>query len=182
MKIKLLALAAAFASCTALAAQSDTWSIGVGAGWQHSFDGDSGTARGVSDKNGLGLKLNGEYNFTDWLGLGVGYNYLRGTKADYGFYHSSRTAHIAEAYGRLALPLDNFGSDVFVKAGPTYTRSYAFGNSDGNFGAVAGVGAQWALSGSSSLRAGYDYYFNTHKEGIDVDDGLLYVGYQYSFR
>ena len=87
MKTKLLALAvsAAVVSFSANAAVEDTWSLGASAGWSHVFDSGLGNSYDgvnteVSDKNGYGFKLNGEYNFTDWFALGLGYDYLNGSK------------------------------------------------------------------------------------------------------
>ncbi|MGN0894177.1 MAG: outer membrane beta-barrel protein [Succinivibrio sp.] len=195
MKTKLLAVAvsAAVISFSANAAVEGTWSVGAAAGWNHAFgDFDDGfidntfVSPEVSDKNGYGIKLNGEYNFSDWFGLGLGYDYLGGTKFDInglnineGSFHTN----VVELYGRFALPLDTNGSDVFFKVGPTWNRTSIDGDSDSSIGAVLGVGGQYAFTRDFSVRAGYDYLFNTADDDLagDLDNGLLYLGFQYNF-
>ncbi len=228
MKLNLLALsvAASFAfASTANAAVSDSWTVGAGLGWAHAFDhsvddlngyyvnplvtkddgsfADAAVSGADMKKNGLGFKLYGEYNFTDWFGLGVGYNFI-GMQKKYGYVSydtdaglisklsNKMHANIAEVYGKFAYPLDNFGSDVFFKVGPTY--SWFSGLTDGTshkVGAVVGVGAQWALNESFAIRAGYDYFYRAAKDDVElgmfqgdsvrIDEGLLYVGVQYTF-
>lgn len=195
MKTKLLALAvsAAVVSFSANAAVEDTWSLGASAGWNHIFDsGLDNTIIDVSDKDGYGFKLNGEYNFTDWFALGLGYDYLNGSKleakANFGGYIYSQDAKLhsntIEAYGRFALPLDTNGSDIFFKVGPTWNRSSIGGDNYTQWGAVIGLGGQWALNESLSIRAGYDYLYKTLRDndiGARLSNGLLYVGVQYTF-
>lgn len=195
MKTKLLALAvsAAVVSFSANAAVEDTWSLGASAGWNHIFDsGLDNTIIDVSDKDGYGFKLNGEYNFTDWFALGLGYDYLNGSKLEakdnFGGYIYSQDAKLhsntIEAYGRFALPLDTNGSDIFFKVGPTWNRSSIGGDNYTQWGAVIGLGGQWALNESLSIRAGYDYLYKTLRDndiGARLSNGLLYVGVQYTF-
>ncbi len=195
MKTKLLALAvsAAVVSFSANAAVEDTWSLGASAGWNHVFDsGLDNTIIDVSDKNGYGFKLNGEYNFTDWFALGLGYDYLNGSKLEAkdnlgGYIYSADAklhSNTIEAYGRFALPLDTNGSDIFFKVGPTWNRSSIDGDNYTQWGAVIGLGGQWALNESLSIRAGYDYLYKTLREnniGARLSNGLLYVGVQYTF-
>ena len=167
MKTKLLALAvsAAVVSFSANASVEDTWSLGASAGWSHVFDsGLDNTGIEVSDKNGYGFKLNGEYNFTEWFGLGLGYDYLNGAKLGSYFDETKLHSNTISAYGRFALPLDTNGSDVFFKVGPTWNRSTVGGQDFTQWGAVIGLGGQWALNESVAIRA-----------------GLLYVGVQYTF-
>ncbi|MGN1281303.1 MAG: outer membrane beta-barrel protein [Succinivibrio sp.] len=203
MNTKLLAVAvsAAVISFSANAAVEGTWSVGAAAGWNHAFDdfddfysydpylnGIAAFKPEVTDSNGYGFKLNGEYNFTDWFGLGLGYDYLGGTKMGVGAFgattaDSSFHTNVVELYGRFALPLDTNGSDVFFKVGPTWNRTSMDGDSDSNIGAILGVGGQYALTKDFSVRAGYDYLFKTAKsdEVGDLNNGLLYVGFQYNF-
>lgn len=206
MKLNVLAVAVitAFACASANAAVPDSWTVGAAAGWAHAFDhslpGDeTGTYDGIDyklsyddDKNGYGLKLYGEYNFTDWFGLGLGYNYIGGQsiKADLsvpdlgidvvgkGKYH----ANIVETYGRFAYSFDNKGSDVFFKVGPTFNWSSMGDGSSFKLGAVAGIGAQYAFTQNLAVRAGFDYFYRVAKDdGVRIDEGLLYVGFQYTF-
>lgn len=183
MKKSLLALAvaASVASFAANAAVEGSFALGAGAGWTHAFNTDLTSPLELSDKNGYSLKLNGEYNFTDWFGLGLGYDYFNGAKIEDEKYHNN----IVELYGRFALPLDNQGSDVFFKVGPTWNRTSLGGDHDDNIGAVLGLGAQWAINQNFNLRAGYDYFFKTSDKDDDFkaesDTGLLYVGFNYVF-
>ena len=187
MKTKLLALAvsAAVVSFSANASVEDTWSLGASAGWSHVFDsGLDNTSIEVSDKNGYGFKLNGEYNFTEWFGLGLGYDYLNGAKLGSYFDETKLHSNTIEAYGRFALPLDTNGSDIFFKVGPTWNRSTVHGDDYTQWGAVLGLGGQWALNESVSIRAGYDYLYRTlhsNDDGARLSNGLLYVGVQYTF-
>ena len=188
MKKSLLALAvaASVASFAANAAVEGSFALGAGAGWTHAFNTDVTAPAEVGDKNGYALKLNGEYNFTDWFGLGLGYDYLNGAKIEELGSSSKYHNNIVELYGRFALPLDNQGSDVFFKVGPTWNRTSNENTHDDNIGAVLGVGAQWAINQSFNLRAGYDYFFKTSdydKYGFkaESDTGLLYVGFNFVF-
>ena len=178
MKTKLLALAVAAAvSFSANAAVEDSWSFGAKAGWAHAFDHNN---LELSDKNGYDLGLNGEYNFADWFALGADYDYKNGFKADDVKIHTNTV----DMYGRFALPLDTNGSDIFFKVGPTWNRSTVGGQDFTQWGAVIGLGGQWALNESVAIRAGYDYLYRTlhsNDDGARLSNGLLYVGVQYTF-
>ncbi|SFS74653.1 OmpA-OmpF porin, OOP family [Succinivibrio dextrinosolvens] len=208
MKLNVLAVAVitAFAVGSANAAVPETWTVGAAAGWSHAFDHSfPGSALGIDldgqtyiesydyDKNGYGIKLYGEYNFTDWFGLGLGYNYIGGQSASVTYTppvfwspfiktKGSIHANIAEVYGKFAYSFDNTGSDVFFKVGPTGNWASAGEGSDFKLGAVAGIGAQWAITPNFALRGGYDYFYNVARDdGVRLDEGLLYVGFQYTF-
>ena len=207
MKRSLLALAVALGvSLTANSAVEGTYSVGAAAGWNYAFDHNFGYkaytfSNGVnakykeklSDRHGYGFKLNGEYNFTDWFALGAGYDYLNGNKYKIDGQLSNGTtlstgdtklhSNIIELYGRIAMPLDNNGSDIFFKVGPTYNMTTLATGHSREWGAVAGIGAQWAVNNQLALRAGYDYLYKAAKTttGERIDNGLLYVGVQYTF-
>lgn len=207
MKRSLLALAVALGvSLTANAAVEGTYSVGAAAGWNYAFDHNFGYkaytfSNGVnakykeklSDRHGYGFKLNGEYNFTDWFALGAAYDYLNGNKYKIDGQLSNGTtlstgdtklhSNIIELYGRIAMPLDNNGSDIFFKVGPTYNMTTLATGHSREWGAVAGIGAQWAVNNQLALRAGYDYLYKAAKTttGERIDNGLLYVGVQYTF-
>lgn len=207
MKLNVLAVAVvtAFAMGSANAALPDSWTVGGAAGWAHLFDhsipgSETGTVDGVdykikydNDKNGYGIKLYGEYNFTDWFGLGLGYNYIGGQKVKASIdiptvginnakYEGKTHANIAEVYGRFAYPFDNTGSDIFFKVGPSFNWASFAGETKFRLGAVAGIGAQWAITPNFALRGGYDYFYRVSKQDdVRIDEGLLYVGFQYTF-
>ncbi|MBP5243554.1 MAG: outer membrane beta-barrel protein, partial [Succinivibrio sp.] len=82
MKLNVLAVAVitAFACASANAAVPDSWTVGGALGWAHGFDHsfpdvDDGEKLKYKD-DGYGIKLYGEYNFTDWFGLGIGYDFI----------------------------------------------------------------------------------------------------------
>ena len=205
MKLNLLAAAVltAFAFGSANAALPDSWTVGAAAGYSYGYDHsfDNATINGIKskdilnyDQEGYGVKLYGEYNFNNWFGLGLGYNYIGGQALHYEGLDeankevsggSSMHFNIAELYGRFAYTFDTKGSDVFFKIGPTYTRGSWDGDSDGRLGGVAGVGVQYAFTPNFAVRAGYDYFVNAAKLELDsnerLDESLLYLGFQYTF-
>ena len=205
MKKSVLAIAlSAVCSLSANAAVEGTWSVGAAGGWTHYFEqnfnttydvtDDSFDKLNISDSNGYGFKLNGEYNFTDYLGLGLAWDHMRGGKIELSSTHSDGTSekygsakfkvNVAEVYARLAMPLDNNGSDIFFKVGPTVSWFKANGDTERKLGAVAGIGGQWAVNEALAIRAGYDFFFKTTKSDDSSDKintGLLYVGLQYTF-
>ena len=208
MKLKLvsLAVAASVAAFSANAAVSDSWNFGVAGGfakeYSHGLKGGTGydllnesffSIDQDLDSTGWGLKLSGEYNFTDWFGLGLAYDYIKGqgvdTKLVYfdplSSYEESDKSHlnVAEIYARFALPLSSDGSDIFFKIGPTANWASGFSDkSKFSVGGVAGVGAQLFVTDNFAFRVGYDYFYRTYKEdGIRLDNSLLYLGVNYSF-
>lgn len=195
MKTKLIAAAViAAVSFSANSALPESFSFGVGGGWNHQYgsltndrvNGDIFSNK-ITSKNGYGIKVDAEYNFTDWFALGLGYNYLNGAKVgtedQYGYSNTAKIhTNIAELYGRFAYPLDNVGSDIFFKVGPTYNRTSCLGSNSSKGSFVAGLGGQWALTKNIALRAGYDYFYNTYnKDGDKLKNGLLYATVQFTF-
>ncbi len=195
MKLNLLAVAVvtAFAVGSANAAVQESWTVGGAAGWAHQFDHSFPDIDGFSkdnSKNGYGIKLYGEYNFFDWFAVGLGYDYIGGQKL---YYEndlvkdgSKMHSNIIEAYGKFAYTFDNYGSDVFFKVGPTYNRFSFNGDSKSKAGAVVGLGLDYAVTEHFGMRVGYDYFYNAGKiEIVDkkerVDEGVLYLGFQYTF-
>ncbi|WP_281071107.1 OmpA family protein [Succinivibrio dextrinosolvens] len=192
MKLNVLAVAVitAFAVGTANAAVPESWTVGGAAGWAHGFDHsfpsvDDGEKLKFKD-DGYGIKLYGEYNFTNWFGLGLGYNFIGGQKLKATDVNTGVTdtqkmhANIGEMYGRFAYPFDNNGSDVFFKVGPSFNW-FSSGETKFKLGAVAGIGAQWAITRNLALRGGFDYFYRAAKEDVRIDEGLLYLGFQYTF-
>lgn len=211
MKLNVLAVAVitAFAVGSANAALPETWTVGAASGWSHGFDhsfpdkayfidGDGDLNRLDLDhgKNGYGIKAFGEYNFTDWFAVGLGYNYIGGQDGYYTTpltpYKEGSSMHfnIAELYGKFAYNFDNYGSDVFFKVGPTYNWGTWMGESSHAAGAVVGIGVSYAFNNNWAIRAGYDYFFRAAKADFSglygfgnerLDEGLLYLGVQYTF-
>ena len=208
MKLNVLAVAVvtAFAMGSANAALPDSWTVGGALGWAHMYDHKFPKSMTYDDvdvamdwgRNGYGIKLFGEYNFTDWFGLGLGYNYiggqdgyLKGTYAGEAFKEGSKMHfNIAELYGKFGYTFDDNGSDVFFKAGPTYNWASWAGEKSHKVGGVVGVGVTYAFTKNLAIRAGYDYFFRVAKvdfsdvKGYDderMDEGLLYLGFQYTF-
>ncbi len=195
MKLNLLAVAVitAFAIGSANAALPDSWVVGAGGGWAHGFDHSFPSEYDGDDidykDNGYGLKLYGEYNFFDWLGVGIGYNYLNGQKlkqtdsegTDEGKMHSN----IFETYAKFAYTFDNYGSDVFFKIGPTWSKTSVNDMGKSRLGGVFGLGLQYAVTENLGFRVGYDYFLGAGKINFDsnerLDEGLLYLGFQYTF-
>lgn len=205
MKLNLLAAAAitAFAVGSANAALPDSWTVGAAAGYSHGFDHSfkNATIDGIKakdvvsfDDEGYGVKLFGEYNLYNWLGFGLGYNYIGDQNLRYSGEDengnevsggSSLHFNIVETYARFAYTFDTKGSDVFFKIGPTYSWGSWDGESEKRFGGVAGVGVQYAFTPEFAVRAGFDYFVNTAKFELDskerLDESLLYLGFQYTF-
>ncbi len=188
-KINVLALSVASvlvaSSFAANAALENSWTVGARGGWAHQFADDSSYAE-VSEKNGYGVGLYGEYNFTNWAALGLGFNYMDGFEAK--LKDASAKPDFSsfgpELYGRFAWSFDDVGSDIFAKIGVAYiTTDVEYGGQEQRFAPLVGVGAQYAFTKNFAVRVGYDYYFKSYDENDqpDMDTGLLYVGAQYTF-
>ena len=102
MKTKLIAAAViAAVSFSANSALPESFSFGVGGGWNHQYGSltndrvnDDIFSNKITSKNGYGIKVDAEYNFTDWFALGLGYNYLNGAKVgtedQYGYSNTAK--------------------------------------------------------------------------------------------
>lgn len=194
MKKNLIALSVAAAlSCFAaasFAAVPGTATIGVRGGWAHA-NMDDGTYYEEDDKSGFGYGVYADYNFTSWLGVELGYTALDGFSYEgkTAEQHSSNDVgvHGPELAIRLALPLTEDGSDIFVRAGGMYAfGSVDHGDNDDGLIPFVGAGLQWAFTRNFGARIGYDYYFNAidgedELTGAESDFGLAYIGLQYTF-
>lgn len=196
MKKSLIALSVAAAltgltAASAFAAVPGTATIGVRGGWAHANMDDSAFYE-EDDKSGFGYGIYADYNFLSWLGIELGYTALDGFSYD----GKSGTAlggndimvHGPELAVRLALPLTEDGSDLFLRAGAMYAFSDTdHGDSDDGLAPLVGAGLQWAFTRNFGVRVGYDYYFDAFDGkgstmgGADSDFGLAYVGLQYTF-
>lgn len=183
------------------AALENTWTVGAGAGWAHAFDHKFASNYYIApkyyypenDKDGYGIKAFGERNFKKWFSLGLGYNYISGQHFAFKCYdcgvREANHTQIAELYGKFAYTYDEKGSDVFFKAGPTYNWHTFLGETRTRWGAVTGIGTQYAFTKAFGIRFGYDHFFKTtHMEQqkftddkIRIDQGLLYLAFQYTF-
>lgn len=195
MKKTLLALSVAVGlaslSTASFAAIPGSWDVGIRGGWAHT-NFDSNQYVTDDDDNGFGLGLNVGYNFTSWFGLELGYNYfdgfsteaksVEGSTADYSF-------HGPELALRFAIPLDDKGSDIYLRAGGMYViadNDDVSGNST-KMSPLVGVGVNYNFTKAFSARLGYDYYFDVYDEdrryydGVDTDIGFLYAGFKYTF-
>lgn len=187
MKLNLLAAAVltAFAFGSANAALPDSWTAGAAAGYSHAYD-HSFPSDTQWDEEGYGTKLYGEYNFNNWFGLGLAWDYIGGQHFN-SDPRDSYHVNIGELYGKFAYTFDTKGSDVFFKFGPTFNRLTAPDDSENKWGAVAGVGVQYAFNNNFAVRAGYDYFFRASKFDVEdgkdarLDESLLYLGFQYTF-
>lgn len=198
MKTKFIAMAAAAAalSFNANAALENSISFGAGGGWTHLYgspknasyqDSYQSGSLFVAKRNGYGLKLNAEYNFTDWFALGLGYDFLSGTRGTFSYQNNGGfrykqsakpKTNIVELYGRFAYPLDNNGSDLFLKLGVTGNFTSVYGKKSHTVGGVAGLGAQWALTRNLALRVGYDYYYRVAKYSKNkINSGTMFDPY-----
>ena len=195
MKKSLIALSVAAAltgltAASAFAAVPGTATIGVRGGWAHA-NMDDGNYYEEDDKSGFGYGIYADYNFLSWLGLEFGYTALDGFSYDgkttaYG--SNDIMVHGPELAVRLALPLTEDGSDLFLRAGAMYAFSDSDeGGTDDGLAPLVGAGIQWAFTRNFGVRVGYDYYFDAFEGdgstmgGADSDFGLAYVGLQYTF-
>lgn len=194
MKKNLLALSVAAAVLAgfmgvAQAAVPGSATVGVRGGWVHA-NLDSSDIYKSDDKNGFGYGIYADYNFLSWLGVEVGYTAFDGMsykdKADGS--GADLSAHGPEIAMRLALPLTDDGSDLFLRAGGFYSfADIDHGDSDDNLVPVVGAGVQWAFTKNFGMRIGYDHYFGafdgkgSNFGGADSDFGFAYAGVQLTF-
>ncbi len=192
MKKSLVSLAvAAGLACFAtvsFAAVPGSATIGVRGGWVRA-DMESGANFDRNDKRGYGYGIYADYNFLSWLGVEVGYTALDGFgwNGKNGYGYNKVGVQGPELAVRLAFPLTDEGSDIYLRGG----AMYAFGDSDysDNDDGVApfvGVGLQWAFNRNFGMRVGYDYYFNaidgkSSFSGAESDLALAYAGLQFTF-
>lgn len=196
MKTKVLALTVAAvlagASFTANAAVEDTWTIGGRLGWARGFI-DNGNDYKADQKNALGWGLYGEYSIRSWVGVGIGvtgFNKFKLEEKD-GSDNPSLSMYGPEFYARLAYPIDDLGTDVYLRGGfaSFYSHNGHLGHDNTSFSPLLGVGFQYQFTKNFGLRLGYDYYWNAYDsdedspdfKNNDTDVGLLYLGAQFTF-
>lgn len=191
---------------SAVAALQDSWTFGLGGGWAHAYDHKIRSHYRFIDENGVtdystsvdsdgyGLKAFAERNFKDWFGVGLGYNYIKDQKIIFTCndckFRMEDHYNIVELYSRFAYPLDEKGSDAFFKVGPTYNWHSFNHETHSVWGGVAGAGIQYAFTPKFSIRGGYDYFYRAtdrkfhpdDEKNIRVDQGLLYLTFQYTIQ
>lgn len=215
-----LSLATVLSAGAANAAVPGTWNLGAAFGYNSASVRDTNNlsfSNGFvhetatvddGDLDGYGLKIFGEYNFQSWISAGVGYTYLdsgsmnvNATAYAFGrhlasaYIKSDVTSHVIEGYAKFNYSIDEQGTELFAKAGPILSFS-DIKNMDGDsvtLGCVLGLGGQIALNPNLSIRAGYDYYYNTaaftlkNSSDADWDDqarisnSMFYAGLNYTF-
>ena len=184
------------------AALQDSWTFGLGGGWAHAYDHKIGTKYKFGEytyttsiqNDGYGIKTYAERNFKDWFGVGLGYNYIKDQKIVFTCencrFRMEDHYNIVELYSRFAKPIDDKGSDVFFKIGPTYNWHSFNHETHSVWGGVAGVGVQYAFTPKFSIRGGYDYFYRAADRTFHPDDdrktridqGLLYLSFQYTIQ
>lgn len=189
-------------SSNASAALQDSWTFGLGGGWAHAFDHkirdhyNFGPYTYTTDieSDGYGIKALAERNFKNWFGVGLGYNYIKDQKIIFTCqnckFRMEDHYNIVELYSRFAYPIDEKGSDAFFKIGPTYNWHSFNHETHSVWGGVAGVGVQYAFTPKFSVRGGYDYFYRAadrkfhpdDERKIRIDQGLLYISFQYTIQ
>ncbi len=195
MKRSLLALSIAAGilsiSQVSYAAVPGSFDLGIRGGWAHTNFSDNQVITD-DDDNGFGVGINFGYNFDEWFGIELGYNYFDGFSTKY--KDGSKTAdysfHGPELAARFAFPLGDDGSDIYIRAGGmvVIADNDDLGH-DTKLSPLLGVGIKYAFTKSFSARLGYDYYFDVYDDddgdnnysGIDSDIGFLYLGFNYTF-
>ena len=182
-----LAAALSVVSFSANAALENSWTIGVRGGWAHLFADDynyEGYVADATEEDGYGVGLYGEYSFTSWFALGIGFTYFDGFEGgiDDLDYHVDASQYGPEIYGRFSYTFDDKGSDIFARVGVSYIFTDLDGLDDEDqFVPLIGIGAQYNFTRNFGLRVGYDYYFQTYDENVETDLGFLYLGLQLTF-
>ena len=194
MKAKILSLSVIAALGFAVAAQAavpETAYVGVRGGWAH-MDMDSYNygdgIESADDKDAVGYGIYAGYNLTSWAAIEAGYNFFDGFSKKFDDAGSITSAdmdvHGPEAALRLAFPLGQDGSDIYIRGGDFWATTDVEHDGD-NFEVApfVGAGVQYAVTKNFGVRVGYDYYFNVvdDKDQADTDIGLLYAGLQFTF-
>lgn len=187
MKKNLLALSVATAllatASVASAAVSDTGYFGARLGYANADWNSSADAWESKEKSGLGGGVYGGYSLSEYFSLEGAYNYIGGFEAQNGVDTKDVSIHGPELSARFSLPVNDAGSDIFLRGGVMYAMG---SGSDGEFAPVVGVGLNLMLNDNLAFRIGYDRYFETFDaepeyNGIDFDVDLAYVGLNYVF-
>ncbi|MBP3749083.1 MAG: OmpA family protein [Ruminobacter sp.] len=178
MKKSLLAVAVlgAFIGGNAFAAEGNTGYIGVKGGWSHVMGHQSRWADTADRKtsNDFDAGLYAGYNFTDFLGIEAGYDYL-GKFANKGYNDSKNIGdyyvHGAEAAIVPSYPITK-DSDVFVKLGALFAtvKDDAYGKNAFHTSPLVGAGTRIGLGDDFTLRLEYLY---AHK----IMDSVSKFGY-----
>lgn len=196
MKKTLLALSVAVAmttvSAASFAAVEGTFDVGARGGWAFTTFDDNQYVTD-DDDNGYGVGINFGYNVTDWFGVELGYNYFDGfavkAKNAANNYDADFDFQGPELAVRFAYPLDEKGSDIYLRAGAMYViaDNDAMSAYETKLSPLAGVGVKYNFTKNFSARIGYDHYFDVYDSdsryysGNDSDIGFLYAGVNFTF-
>ena len=182
----IVATTVAVTSFSANAALEGTWNAGAGLGLSVINDSDLDSTHSKDDSSAVNYKIYGEYNFKEWFGVGVDLSYLKNDDK----YHNRNIRGDIEwktwtlaPYAKFALPLDQNGSDLFVKVGVAY-NDFEGKASDGDkysdevYSALLGIGGNYKFDKNMGVRAGIDYNSNIHHyRGDDGDKETTYTFY-----
>lgn len=194
-KLKTLAYAVSLtllagSTCT-YAAVANTVTVGVRGGYSIMNGSD-----GFSDEdNGYGYGIYAGYNFCPYFGIELGVNRFDGMEVRHSSYSNKADFYSQgpEAAARFAFPLDDKGSDIYLRAGAYWSSNYFDVNghrySNSEISPLVGLGVQYAFTKNFSVRAGYDHYFDVYDHqatgrtfgNSKVDLGYAYVGFQFNF-
>ena len=192
----ILATAVASASFQANAAVGHTWNVGVGLGISTINDSDLDWSHTRDDSSATQYKTYLEYNFNDYIGLGFDLSYFENTD---NYYNPRAIPSQGKAdwktttlgtYAKIAYPLDQIGSDIFVKLGIAYnsfevkctdTSSY----DDTVASALLGIGGNYKFTQNIGVRVGVDYNSNVHHYRLNEDAKektyTYYAAFDYTF-
>lgn len=193
MKKTLLSVAIATLSLSSyvLAAEAETGYVGVRSGWSHveTHSGRNAETVFTDDRNSVGYGLYTGYNFSEFFGLEMGYDYF-GKFANKGSFANVSSlddykVHGFDAAALVALPFNSLGDDLFVKFGALYSnvKDSAFDSTASKVSPLLGVGARYAI-GDFLVRLEYDW---AHKIASSDDFGYspdltyLTLGLEYKF-
>ena len=185
----IVATTVAVTSFSANAALEGTWNAGAGLGLSVINNSNYNKGYKSDDSSVVNYKVYGEYNFKEWFGVGIDYSYFENDDKFYNHTIKWETMTLAP-YAKFALPLDQNGTDLFVKLGINYNDWNAKAT-DGSkyedhcYSVLVGLGGNYKFNKNIGVRAGFDYNPKAHhyeiaksaKESIYT----FYAAFDYTF-